>query len=229
MSEIGHNSSHREAARQAAQELVNTRTPRRDEFVAAIQAKTVTDREKAGDGVDLISLAKKFANTVEDERKAITDPYREAAEAGKGVVDDFMVPLEEAMTALRARIDEWDAGEQSRIEAQRREQEEALRQMRQAPRATAKEIAEHLTSSPSEAVPDLKPARTRPVRGDLGGKMHQADVVTWTVDDVSLIPRHILETETVKRAICQVAKDNDKHTKSIPGMTRTVDKTNRIR
>lgn len=217
MSEIGHNSGYKEAVRNQMDEIISVRQERRDEFIAKIDAKQVTNRELAGDAADLIKLGKAFADIVEGQRKAITDPLRQAAEAGKGMVDEFLIPLDEAIGRLKARLDAWDAEDQERMRAQQAEQEEQM----QAMRARAEK--------PDVVAPPLQPAKRRQIRGDYGAKVSEAEVITWTVEDVSQVPANILNSETVKAAIVQVAKSMEKHFTVIPGLRREVSSVNRIK
>lgn len=234
MSGIGHN---RPPANLAMKEFVDAKQERRDEIIAAICRKQVSDRATCGDASDLISIAKKFGKLIEDERKSLTDPLREEAERTKAVADAFLEDLAEAMESLQRRVNKWTAEEDARIAAQKAEQEAELAAMR-AKRIIDPDLerrADELSPFPpfrqssDNQRAEVKPTRRRPIRGDMGGKVTSAAVVTWTVDDVRAVPDWILNTPTVHDAIAAVAKSMSKHHKQIPGLTRHENTENRFR
>jgi hypothetical protein len=218
---IGHNQppSPIEVAVAAQREA---QTPERKERVAYIVdragAKDVVDRETAGQAGDIIKVGRDVEKLIETDRVALTKPYRDAADAAKAECDQFLAPLREALERLAARVQAWSDAEDERIAAQQREQEAFF-----APKPDLTPDVQPASPPPPSPAAPVKPARRQRIVGDLGSRVTQAETKTYRVIDVRAVPDFILETETVKTAIAQVARTMGKHMKEIPGIEITVD------
>lgn len=204
-------------------EALHIFTARRDEIVAAAQRKTVFDRISAGDAADIIRIASEVYKRIDQDRRDRTDPYRRAADAAKGIVDEFWQPVLDALDELRDRITAWTTQEDERIAAQKAEQEEEMRRMREAQAAAAP------AAVPPPAAPTFQPARARKIRGDLGATLSTVEKTDFRVVDVSKVPDWIMASPTVHAAIIAVAKSMAKHTAEIPGLERLTITDNQIR
>lgn len=194
---------------------------RRDYLVERCNTKKVTDRISAGEAGDIIANADKVWKMIDQDRRERTDPHRQAADAAKAVADGFWEPVVEAEQALRARLKEWNDAEDDRIAAQRRQQEEAMREMRQASQREPAPQSEGGPSAPAPSAPALLPAKPRKVRGDLGSIVSSVERASYTVTDVRAVPDFILNSQTVKDAIVTVVRSMARHLGDIPGVEKT--------
>lgn len=207
----GHNSQSLRTTAVAEQlEALQPYAARRDEFVAWMNRHVVRDRATAGDATDTIKLANECWDLIEAQRLEHSNRYRDTANAIKNVTDEFWQECFDAMDALKRRADAWKKAEDDRIQGQRDEQEKIQAQLRAAANVPA--------PAPTAAT---IPARRKPIRGDLGGKLTTTVEKTYAIEDLKLIPMWVLETETVKNAILAVAKAMAKHHPNIPGITVT--------
>lgn len=205
----------------AQREAIEPRAERLAYILERASAKTVVDRETAGQAGDIIKVAGEFIEIVENDRLERTRPYREAADAAKGVADEFLQPLRDAVGELHARLNAWDAEEQARITAQRTEQEAFF---------AAQEKHESVTDPcPAPPPPKMRPAKRRRITGDLGARVDQVEVLEYRVVDVRQVPDMILNSKTVHDAIIQVAKSMRRHMPTIAGIETSSDTTNRVR
>lgn len=204
-------------------EALQTFQQRKEEILASANAKQVFDRISAGDAGDIIRIAGEVKKRIDAERMDRSKPYRDAADAAKGIVDEFWSPVDDALTNLRRRLKEWTDAEDARIEAQRAEQEAEMARMR---------AASAPPPTPASAAPapaPFKPAAKRKIRGDLGATVSTVEKAQYRVVDVKQIPDWIMATPTVHEAIIQVVKSMAKHTGDIPGIERTTFTDNQIR
>lgn len=191
---------------------------RRDEFVASAGKQIVRDRETAGAAADTIKLANEVWALVDADRRARSDPFRETHLALSGMAAEFWEPVNQAMAGLREQIDAYTAEEDARIAAQQAEQQEALARMRGAasPPPAPPQGRSHIdysvpTPEPQRIAPAMRAPRRSRIRGDLGSTISQRDVVEYEIEDISLIPEHILTSETVKAAILAVVRATARH------------------
>lgn len=204
-------------------EALQTFQQRKEEILASANAKQVFDRISAGDAGDIIRIAGEVKKRIDAERMDRSKPYRDAADAAKGIVDEFWSPVDDALTNLRRRLKEWTDAEDARIEAQRAEQEAEMARMR---------AASAPPPAPASAAPapaPFKPAAKRKIRGDLGATVSTVEKAQYRVVDVKQIPDWIMATPTVHESIIQVVKSMAKHTGDIPGIERTTFTDNQIR
>lgn len=211
---------------------------RRSEFIRSAQAQTVRDRQSAADAADTIKMAGEVWALIDAERRKLSDPYRETHLALSAMASEFWAPVLNAMEGLRRQIDAWTAQEDQRIAAQRAEQEAILARM-SSPAASPEPAGDvppggrpHIDYSapaPRTEVPVMKPARRAKIHGDLGATISQRDIVGYEIEDISLIPDHIMQSETVKEAILTVVRQTARHF-GVPKGIRTISRpTNQIR
>ena len=187
---------------------------RRDEIVAAAQKKNVVDRATAGDAGDIMRVARDVFAILDADRRERTDPYRRAADAAKGVVDEFWQPVVDAIADLRGRLKKWDDEEEARIRQQQREQEAEMARMR----AAAQPPAESPAAPPPSPPPAMREPARRKVRGDLGATVSSVDKVQYRVVDIKAVPDWIMASPTVHEAVITVVKAMAKHAGQIPGI-----------
>jgi len=210
----------------------------RDRYLKSAAAAVVRDRGTAGDAADLIKFAADIRERIQEKRMEITRPLRDAADAAKAHADEFWQPVDDEMERVLGLVDSFRTAETDRIAAQQREQDEAMSLL--VPRAptftppVATQPREHIDySAPAMRVPSTKElqarqAKARPIRGSYGAKVTAAEQKTYAVTDLDLIPRWVLETDTVKAAIAAVAKSLAKHHPNIPGIAVTTADQTRV-
>ena len=190
---------------------------RRAEFLASAAAQTVRDRQSAAAAGDTIKLAGEVWALIDADRRERSDPYRETHLSLSGMASGFWSEVNDAMEALRGQIDTWTAEEDKRIAARQREQEEEMARWR-APAAPAPIAAPsppaaraHIdytapTPPPTPAMAAMRPAKRSKIRGDLGATISARDVVSYEIEDISLIPDHIMQSPVVRDAILDVVR-----------------------
>lgn len=203
---------------------------RRDELVASASRVQVFDRASAGDAADVIRIANEVFKKIDQDRLDRSNPYRQAADAAKGVVDEFWQAVADALDELRARLNAWTEAEDKRIADQQAEQEAAMNRMREEAAATqlasASPARSDATTSGGQPV-GQKPFRRR-IRGDLGATLTTAEQKQYRVSDIKLVPDWIMATPTVHNAIIQVVKSMAKHAGEIPGIEQSTVSANKI-
>lgn len=188
---------------------------RKGEFLRAAGNVIVRDRASAGDAADVVKLANDVWKLIETKRLAITNPYRDAADAGAAAAHRFWADVHTAMQGVREKIEKWDGEERQRVADQRREQEDEERRLRS-------EQAAALPSPP--AMRDIREADVAPIAtaapivGDYGGRVARTPQKTFTVENVREIPIEILSSPKVTKAIVEVARDFSKHMPAISGI-----------
>lgn len=207
-------------------EALTTFAQRRDEIVASASAKNVFDRASAGDAGDIIRIARDVFERIDQDRRERTDPYRRAAEAAKGAVDEFWQPVLNALDGLRSRLKQWTDAEDARIAAQQAEQDAEMERLRQ--QRLPMSPMPHASAQPTTPA-RMVPAPSRKIRGDLGATVSTVEKPKFEVVDVKLVPDWIMATPTVHRAIIQVVESMAKHAGEIPGIARSTVSTNQIR
>jgi hypothetical protein len=217
-------------------EALQTYTQRRDELVESAGKKKVFDRISAGDAGDIIRIANEVKKRIDADRTDRTKPYRDAADAAKGVVDEFWQPVDEVLDALRQRLKDWTDAEDDRIAQQQAEQDAAMLAMREQTLAALKSVkdqtgvTEGAAGEPQRrsAPPPFLPAARRKIRGDLGATVSTVERAQYRVSDIKLVPDWIMATPTVHDAIIAVVKSMAKHAGEIPGIERTTFSENKI-
>lgn len=209
----------------------------RDRYLKSAAAAVVRDRGTAGDAADLIKFAGEIREKIQEKRMEITRPLRDAADAAKAHADDFWQPVDDEMARVLGLIDVFRTEEADRIAKQQREQDETMSLLvpRQPTFTPAIVVGrrEHIDYSqrptdgaPAQPVLAPREAKARPIRGTYGAKVTAAEQKTYVVTDLDLVPRWVLETDTVKTAIAAVAKSLAKHHPNIPGIAvSTADQT----
>lgn len=190
------------------QEGGKTFAERRDEFLATAERVVVRDRFEAGDAGDVIKLAGEVREMIERKRFDRSNPFRETANALKGVADEFWQPVDTAMKSIADKIDGWSNAEKKLVAQQRAEQEQMLAELGRG------------AATPAPTAAPI-PARRAPIRGMLGSTVTQVDHKTFAIEDISLVPEYILNSETVRAAIIKVAAAMSRHMGAIPGISVT--------
>jgi len=204
-------------------------------IVGRADAKKISDRETAGQAGDIIKVAGEFEKIVENDRIALTKPYRDAADAAKGECDQFLEPLRDAIERLRARLKEWSDAEDQRIAEQQAEQDRFFADPVADPPAQPDAKNEPDCQPAAKPAPPppppstLKPAKRRKIVGDLGARVSQIERKHYRVVDVRAVPDFILNSSTVHEAIVQVAKSMAKHMPEIAGIEVTTETDNQVR
>lgn len=214
---------------------------RKAEFLASAAKQRVTSRQTAADAADTIKLAKEVWALIDVDRRARSDPYRAVHLALSAQASEFWDEVNEAMAGLNRQIDAYTDAEDERIAAQQREQEEAFARMRQsaAPAPAVEPPAaptgrQHIdyaapAATPVRAAPAMKAARRAPIRGDLGSQIIQRGTDIYEIDDISLIPDHIMQSKTVIEAILTVVRSTARHMGVPPGIRVRTETGNQIR
>jgi len=219
---------------------------RRSEFLTSASRQVVRDRESAGAAADTIKLAGEVWAEIEADRKERSEPFRTTHLALTAAAREFWEPVVEQMQGLAEQIDAYTEIEDKRIADQRAEQQReraALRNPAPAePASNPDELPGHQPRSiidynPSEPrvvkvmaapSPQMLPAKRAKIRGDLGATVTQKTIVEYEIEDISLIPAHIMTSPTVIEAILTVVRSTARHM-GIPAGIRVKNSTgNRI-
>lgn len=219
---------------------------RRAEFLASAARLVVRDRQSAADAADVIRLASEVWAMILTERVSMSDPYRETHLALKRVADEFWTPVAVAMEYLKRQIDDWTAEEDKRIAAQEAEQEAEIARLRalaapppepapvesENPAPVGREYVDYASPAiPVQRVapPVMRQPKRAAIVGDLGGMITQATVTDYEIEDITLIPAHIMQSPTVVAAILSVVKATAKHMGVPPGIRVNTSNTNRVK
>jgi hypothetical protein len=217
---------------------------RKAEFLASAARQNVRDRQSAADAADVIRLASEVWTLILTERVTLSTPYRETHLALKRVADEFWAPVAGAMEVLNDQIDAWTAEEDKRIADQQAEQEAEMARLREAANKPAPIVESEnpapagrayvdytapAVPAPRVAPPVMRPAKRATIVGDLGGMITQATVTDYVIEDISLIPAHIMQSETVVAAILSVVKSTAKHFGTPPGIRKIETSANRVK
>jgi len=191
---------------------------RRDEVLASLTAKAVTDRVSAGEAGDLLKITRSIVDTLTEQRAARTKPYREAADKAKAVFDTWIDPLLVAEKELSDRLNSWMRDEDARAAAQQAEQANLLGDINDGPKSTSP-----IGNRPSQAKSPVI------AQGGYGTKVVKKTKTAFTVVDVRAVPDFILNSSTVHDAIISVAKSMARHNPDIPGIKKTTEEEAGIR
>jgi hypothetical protein len=233
------------------QESGKTYERRRSEFLTSASRQVVRDRESAGAAADTIKLAGEVWAEIEAHRKERSEPFRTTHLALTAAAREFWEPVVEQMQGLAEQIDAYTEVEDKRIADQRAEQQRERAALRNPTIDPEKEkLAEQaldtalghksrpiIDYNPSEPrvvkvmaapSPQMLPAKRAKIRGDLGATVSQKTIVEYEIEDISLIPAHIMTSPTVVEAILTVVRSTARHM-GIPAGIRVKNTTgNRI-
>ncbi len=196
---------------------------RRAEFLASAAKQTVVDRRSAADAADTIKLAQEVWALVDADRKARSEPFRTVHLALSAMASEFWEPVNEAMQALREQIDTWSDEEDKRIAKRQQEQKDQLAAMRgvtapvPAPAPPPPQVGRYEIDYAAPAAPittrvlPVAPSRRAKIRGDLGATISQRDITRYEIEDISMIPDHIMQSPTVIEAILKVVQSTARH------------------
>lgn len=197
---------------------------RRDQFVAAANRAVLRDRASIGDAGDIIHLARQVWEKIDLLAREARQPFRATAERIKARADEFWQPVFNAHDTLQARIDDWMAEENQRIEDQRAEQEAVLGSP--APSAPTLRMAAMPGASRTERPVVAAAPKVQPIRGDLGSRVSRRQDVKIEVIDVHAVPDFILKSPAVTEAIIATVRAMAKAGTDIPGIrTAPITKT----
>lgn len=118
----------------------------RDEWISRASTLTVATKEDADRAGLLIKEVGRHRRELDEARKKLTKPYRDAEDLVNAKVGEYMAPLESAEAALKAKIRAWTIEDENRqraeAEAARKAREEYDRQQRAAAAEQARLEAE---------------------------------------------------------------------------------------
>ena len=217
MSDLGHNSGL--SPIDAAESMKRALAPHREratEFVQKAERAKVDDMASAQAAVDFVKLARALTDQARTLLEEVRQPYKEAAEAARGVAMQFIEEIDEAVDAVQKQLSDYN-------EERRRKHAEAQAEQRRAEEELRKRAAEaqgEETPAPPPPPPPPAPAKAAPIRTDYGGRM--TDQVKWRpkVVDVTKVPEHVLQAPKVIAAIEQVARDLLKNGIDVPGVEK---------
>ena len=220
-----------------ALEPINGKTfaERKAEFLRAGRNAFVRDRESAGKAGDLLKLAKRARDRLQDARFDRSQPYRDTADALGRKCEDLWEDVDTAMDGVRALLKTWTDAEDARIEAQRIEQEAEM-----AAKLAAAEPKGEIDPAKEKAVQEttgaflgigtpLAPPRRKKIRGDLGATVSAVERFTYKVTDVRALPDYILNAPGVHEAIVSAVKSTRKVMGVPDGIEATPYTENQIR
>lgn len=196
---------------------------RRDAFVKAADGFVlVRDRIDVGKATDIVGLGQKVGVLVEAERKRIAGPHYDAFRAVNEYVSNFWYPAARALSALTERIETFHREEDQRILDQQNEQRAHEASLRAAAAPVVEEPVEpdRIVAAPGQrprAPAPVAPA-SRPVRGDFGYAARRRAVDVITIEDVSLLPDWIFQSQPVIDAIIATVKPLVAKKVPIPGI-----------
>lgn len=199
-----------------ALEPINGKTfaDRKAEFLKAAGRAFVRDRESAGKAGDLLKLAKRARDRLQDARFDRSQPYRDTADALGRKCEDLWEDVDTAMDGVRALLKRWTDAEDKRIEDQRLEQEAEmaakLAAAAPAPPAQPAPPTANLQVAAAPAPPAPVPPRRKKIRGDMGATVSAVERFTYKVTDVRALPDYILNAPGVHEAIISAVKGTRK-------------------
>lgn len=180
------------------------------------------DQAVAGKVGDLITLARTCRKTVEERREAHNRPLLNAQRALKGRADALLAPMDDAITAVKNRLNDFMAEEARKAREAQRLADEQARIARDAAEQAAREAAERNEPAPPPPPPVIEPARVeQPVaRGDMGARVGTRTVWKHKIESVRQLPDAILKNERVIEALDKViAAQIRGGTRAIKGVT----------
>jgi hypothetical protein len=199
---------------------------RRDELVTKAEKVEVKDLQAAEDAVDFIRMARALTSKAVELKSEVQKPYDEAQAAVRNTAQRFIDTITGAIETVQERLDDYRA---ERAEAARKAQAE---QEAEEARLRAENAPPSLPAAPERsdaAAPPPKPRKAAPIRTKLGGLATEQQRWRAKVTDVSLVPAHVLESDTVKDAIAKVAGGMMQHGIAVPGVEKEHYTTTSIR
>lgn len=254
----GHNSGASLEAMRAEQraalddtQRVNGKTwrERKGEFLLSASRQVVTDRHTAAAAADTIKLAAAVRDEIMADRQQRTEAHYQIHRQLSAMANEFWSPVDEAMLGLKQQIDEWQAEEDTRIARQQREQQDGLAKLRAeamgvtpappapqdepeaAPAATeGRSYLDYTAPTPAvqSIAPAMRPAHRKVIRGDLGGTITKVDTTEYEIEDITLIPPHIMQSPVVTEAILSVVKRTAKQLGIPAGIRARTGTANRV-
>ena len=197
---------------------------RRDELVAKAANVEVKDLQAAEDAVDFIRMARALTAKAGELKGEVQKPYDEAQAAVRSTAQRFVDTIVGAIETVQEQLDRYRA---DRAEAARKAQAE---QEAEEARLRAENAPPSLPAAPERSqAPVSKPRKAAPIRTRMGGLATEHERWRAKVTDVSLVPAHVLESDTVKDAIAKVAGGMMQHGIKVPGVEKEHYTTTTIR
>lgn len=209
---IGHNSGvSPDVAIEAMKNALAPWQERRAEFEAKAKIANVDCHDAAQAAIDFIRMARALRDKAENLLAETRKPYRDAADAAKGIADQFIDSIDRSTNQMRTALDAYNADRKAKAKALEDAQREAERLL-------AQKAAER-DGGPVPQIPQGAPRRRKaaPIRTDLGGVMVEQDRWRVEVTDPTLVPAFILKSPKVVDAIRIVARDFIKNGMDVPG------------
>lgn len=220
MADIGHNSGlSPEDAAESMKRALAPHKQRAEEFASKAQSAQVDDMPSAQAAVDFVRMARALADKGRELLDEVRQPYKDAAEAARGVAMQFIEDLEESVKIVNDRLAAYNAERRRRAQIAEEEQREAEAELRRrAAEAEGEEVPAKSQAPAPTPAPTVKKAA--PIRTDYGGRM--SDQVKWrpNVVDVTKVPEHVLKSPKVIAAIEQVSRDLLKNGIEVPGVEK---------
>lgn len=174
-----------------------------DQLIAASDRAVCVDQDTAGRCADLIKQIAAASKVVEDARKTVKEPYLEAGRAVDNAAKSIGVPLQNAGTKVRSKVETFAREERARAEAERRREEERRRAEEE--RLAEERAKAEATGRPApEPEPYIEPAHVAepaPIRGDYGSLAATRTVWKSEVTDYTVAFIAVENNEKVREAI----------------------------
>lgn len=178
-----------------------------DITASAGRVPPISDQAIAGKVGDLISQARAAMKEVESRRETHNRPLLNAQRTLKGRADALITPMDQAIRAVRARLDAFIAEEERKCRETQRLADEQARIAREAAEKAAREAEEAGRPAPPPPPPLIEPAQVeKPLfRGDMGASVGTRTIWKHEIEaPIAKLPKAILENAKVVDAINQV-------------------------
>lgn len=172
---------------------------------SAGKAPEITDKTIAGKVGDLIAMARECRKRIEERRETHNRPLLNAQRALKGRADALLSPMDEAINALKRRLDAFMAEEARKAADKQRQADEEARRLREEQAQREREAAEAGAPPPPPAPIIEAPRIEQPVaRGDIG-RVGTKTVWRHEIEvPIKQLPKAILENAAVREAVDKV-------------------------
>jgi len=151
---------------------------------------------------------KAYTRSVEDSRRAVTDPFRLAATSVKAIADEHVRPLEEAYTKLAALSQQWTVQERQRVAKEETERAAEIAKLEAKRTALKTEVAQAKVETKIQAVVAAPAPEVSKARGTVVRK-----ALKWQVTDIKALYAARPELCTVEanaaaiKAICKAGDE----------------------
>lgn len=171
-------------------------------LLARAHGLTVSTREEAGQGADLLASLRSMIRQVEDQRKALTGPLNETIRKINAQSVEMSRPLKDAEASLRARLIAYAVAEKraaaEAAEEAARAEAEALAAAENAREAGAEDVAEAIIAEVAAQPDPAALAKVAPIRSTWGAVASIRHTWTFEVVEFALVPRQWLTLDEAK-------------------------------